>query len=65
MICNSEKNSFTMINYIPFNVNILTKKYKKDNWRITDGFECLLNDEKSFNAQKRYNMQKMQKSNCS
>jgi hypothetical protein len=50
-----------MINYIPFNVNILTKKYKKDNWRITDGFEYLLNDEKIFNEQKGIICKKCQK----
>ena len=52
MFCNSEKNSFTMINYIPFNVNILTKNSNNNNLNIKDGFNCLLNDEKSFNEQK-------------
>ena len=48
MICNNEFNYFSLLNYIPFNVNILTKN-SNDNLHIKDGFEYLLNDEKSFN----------------
>ena len=51
MVCNNEINSFSMLNYIPFNVNILTKN-RNANLHIKDGFEYLLNDEKSFNEQK-------------
>ena len=51
MFCNNEINSFSMLNYIPFNVNILTKN-RNANLHIKDGFEYLLNDEKSFNEQK-------------
>ena len=61
MICKSEKNSFTMINYIPFNVNILTKNSNNNNLNIKDGFNCLLNDEKSFNEQKGIFCQECQK----
>ena len=52
MLCFNESNSFSMINYIPFNVNILTKNYNNNNLHIKDGFKYLLNDEKSFNEQK-------------
>ena len=52
MYCNKVGNSFTMINYIPFNVNILTRNNKANNLNIKDGFKYLLNDEKSFNEQK-------------
>ena len=51
MVCNNEINSFSMLNYIPFNVNILTKN-RNANLYIKDGFEYLLNDEKSFYEQK-------------
>ena len=52
MFCSKEGNSFTMLNYIPFNVNILTRNNNANNLNIKDGFKYLLNDEKSFNEQK-------------
>ena len=52
MLCNYERNYFSMINYIPFNVNILTKNCNNNNFNIKDGFKYLLNDEKIFNEQK-------------
>ena len=43
--CNSVGYSFSMLNFIPFNVNILENKcQKKDNLHLKDGFNCLLND---------------------
>ena len=50
--CMKERNYFSMINYIPFNVNILTKNFNNNNLHIINGFNYLLNDEKSFNEQK-------------
>jgi len=50
--CMKERNYFSMINYIPFNVNILTKNFNNNNLHIINGFDYLLNDEKSFNEQK-------------
>ena len=52
MFCINERNYFSMINYIPFNVSILTKNSNNNNLHIINGFEYLLNDEKSFNEQK-------------
>ena len=52
MNCYNERNYFSMINYIPFNVDILTKNCIKNNFHIKDGFKYLLNDEKTFNEQK-------------
>ena len=43
--CNYIGYSFSMLNFIPFNVNILENKcQKKDNLHLKDGFNCLLND---------------------
>ena len=43
--CNNVGYSFSMFNFIPFNVDILTNQcQKKDNLHLKDGFNCLLND---------------------
>jgi len=43
--CNNVGYSFSMFNFIPFNVDILThQSQKKDNLHLKDGFNCLLND---------------------
>jgi hypothetical protein len=43
--CNYVGYSFSMFNFIPFNVNILVNQcQKKDNLHLKDGFNCLLND---------------------
>ena len=52
MVCNNERNFFSMTNYIPFNVDILTKNFNVNYLHIKDGFKYLIDDEKSFNEQK-------------
>ena len=43
--CNFVGYSFSMFNFIPFNLEILTNKcQKKDNLHLKDGIYCLLND---------------------
>jgi len=53
-ICQNVGYSFSMINFIPYNVDILTHKcQKKDNLHLKDGFECLLNDRIELNQSKK------------
>jgi hypothetical protein len=52
MSCNTERNSFRMSNYIPFNIKILTKNFGDNNLNIKSGFKCLLDKEKILNEQK-------------
>ena len=62
--CGSEKNSFSMLNYIPFNVNILTKNKKESNsnkFHIKDGFQYLLKDKRSYSEQKGMKCENCQK----
>jgi len=61
MLCYYERNYFSMINYIPFNVNILTKNCDNNNLNIYHGFNYLLNDEKIFNEQKGIKCEKCKK----
>ena len=43
--CDHIDYSFSKLNFIPFNVDILVNKYKKiNNLHLKDGFKCLLND---------------------
>ena len=52
--CKSVGYSFSMFNFIPFNVDILINKcQKKDNFHLKDGFDCLLNDRIELNKTKR------------
>ena len=53
-ICQNVGYSFSMINFIPYNVDILTHKcQKKDNFHLKDGFDCLLNDRIELNQSKK------------
>ena len=53
-ICKNVGYSFSMINFIPYNVDILTHKcQKKDNFHLKDGFDCLLNDRIELNQSKK------------
>ena len=48
--CNYVGYSFSMLNFIPFNVNILENQcQKKDNLHLRDGFNCLLNHDITLN----------------
>ena len=43
--CGNKGFNYTMLNFIPFNINILKKKIKnKNNLNIKDGFACLSHD---------------------
>ena len=52
--CQNVGYSFSMLNFIPYNVDILTNKcQKKDNLHLKDGFDCLINDRIELNQSKK------------
>ena len=51
--CKKVGYSFSMFNFIPYNVDILTNKFqKKDNFHLKDGFDFLLTDRIELNKSK-------------
>jgi hypothetical protein len=58
--CKYERFSFSMINYIPFNVNFITKNCNGNNLHIKELFKYLSNDVKSFYEQKEIKCQNCQ-----